>query len=177
MPDNLALPEPGGGLAFLVARLPFYFSLLFCPPSPKGKDIPPTRARRALFPSGEGGDLKFSYARGFAPCIPGAEPGRHRLFLWKASSGGGLRLLRGGVRGGVAVPGGGLARVVACLPFYFSLLFCLHPPDPLPGGKGETKGYFMQGASPLASPALNRLRHLQTLPFRYPGASLPWNRA
>ena len=60
------------GLAFLVARLPFYFSLLFCPPSPKGKDIPPTRARRALFPSGEGGDFRLFYARGFAPCIPGA---------------------------------------------------------------------------------------------------------
>ena len=29
------------------------------------------------------------------------------------------------------------------------------PPNPLPGGKGETLGYFMQGASPLASPGLN----------------------
>ena len=55
-PADLATVVPGGGLAFLVAFLPFYFSLLFCPPSPKGKDIPPTRARRALFPSGEGGD-------------------------------------------------------------------------------------------------------------------------
>ena len=56
-PADLAVSESaGGGLAFLVACLPFYFSLLFCPPSPKGKDIPPTRARRALFPSGEGGD-------------------------------------------------------------------------------------------------------------------------
>ena len=35
------------------------------------------------------------------------------------------------------------------------LCFCPHPPDPLPGGKGESKGYFMQGASPLASPGLN----------------------
>ena len=37
----------------------------------------------------------------------------------------------------------------------FRLLSCPHPPDPLPGGKGETLGYFMQGASPLASPRLN----------------------
>ena len=34
----------------------------------------------------------------------------------------------------------------------FSLLSFPHPPAPLPGGKGENQGYFMQGASPLASP-------------------------
>ena len=50
-------------------------------------------------------------------------------------------------------------------------------PTPFPSGEGGDQGYFMQGASPLASPALNRLRHLQTLPFRCSGASLPWNRA
>ena len=45
------------------------FSLLSCP-------HPPTP-----FPSGEGGDLRLFYARGFAPCIPGAVPGRHWLSL------------------------------------------------------------------------------------------------
>ena len=30
-----------------------------------------------------------------------------------------------------------------------------YPPSPLPGGKGETKAFFMQGAAPLASPRLN----------------------
>ena len=39
--------------------------------------------------------------------------------------------------------------------FYFSLIFCPHPPDPLPAGKGEIKVIFMQGAKPLASPGLN----------------------
>ena len=110
--------------------------LLFCPPSPKGKDIPPARARRALFPGGEGGDLKFSYARGFAPCIPGIKP---------------LAALTEPAK---QVPGGGLP----CLSpanHAFSLLFCPHPPCPRPGGKGENQSFLMQGASPLASPRLN----------------------
>ena len=32
----------------------------------------------------------------------------------------------------------------------------------------------MQGASPLASPGLNCLRHLQTLPYRYPAKGSLW---
>ena len=61
---SLPLWYPAGGVAVLVARLPFTLAL-FLPPSPR----PPSQR--------EGGDSKFSYARGFAPCIPGAEPGRH----------------------------------------------------------------------------------------------------
>ena len=88
--------------ACLFGRPPaFYFSFNSAP-------IPPTP-----FPSGEGGELKFSYARGFAPCIPGAEPGRHGLLLWKAGSGGGTSPLAGRGGGGVAVPGGGRRGVVA----------------------------------------------------------------
>ena len=37
----------------------------FCPPSPKGKDRPPTP-----FPSGEGGEPKFIFARGYRPLHP-----------------------------------------------------------------------------------------------------------
>ena len=55
---NLRWRYPAGGLPSLS---PAYlaFSFFSCPYPP-----PP-------FPSGEGGDFKFSYARGFAPCIPG----------------------------------------------------------------------------------------------------------
>ena len=66
---SLPLWRPAG--ACFVCRL---FPLpLICFPAP----YPPARARRALFPGGEGGDLRLFYARGSAPCIPGAEPARH----------------------------------------------------------------------------------------------------
>ena len=59
--------------------------------------------------------------------------------------------------------------MVACLPCLWFAFLPPIPPAPFPGGEGGDQGYFMQGASPLAFPALNRLRHLQTLPCRYPG--------
>ena len=51
-------------------RLPTLPLALFLPPSPL-----PALAERSS--RREGGDSKFSYARGCAPCIPGAEPARH----------------------------------------------------------------------------------------------------
>ena len=121
--------------------------------------IPPTRARRALFPSGKGGDFWFSYARGFAPCIPGAEPGRHR-------SRGAYHALAGDL------PGWSLADLAVSESAGVACLACRLPPLPLalilppsprpalaerssPPGKGEIFGFLMQGASPLASPGLN----------------------
>ena len=71
-PADSALQVPSGGLPSWLPAAPA-FSLLCCP-------IPPTRARRALFPAGRGRPRLF-HARGEAPCIPGAEPGRHRLSL------------------------------------------------------------------------------------------------
>ena len=58
----------------------------------------------------------------------------------------------------------------------FCFPFCpLSPQPPSPAGKGETYSFLMQGASPLASPGLNCLRHLQNLPSRCPaGGGLPW---
>ena len=65
--QSLLLQCPAGGVSgWSPAALAF--GLLFCP-------HPPTP-----FPRGEGGDFWFSYARGFAPCIPEVEPARHWLF-------------------------------------------------------------------------------------------------
>ena len=50
------------------------------------------------------------------------------------------------------------ACLLCRLPTYpaFSLFFCPPiPPSPFPGGEGGDQGYFMQGASPLASPGRN----------------------
>ena len=55
----------------------------------------------------------------------------------------------------------------------FSLLPCPLSPSPFPNGEGEIYGYFMQGAPPLASPAFNRLRHLQTFSNMNPAGACP----
>ena len=54
------------------------------------------------------------------------------------------------------------------------------PPTPFPAGEGGDQGYFMQGASPLASPGLGGMRHwvcffgcLPPLPLAYFAAPLP----
>ena len=67
---------PGGGACLLCRLLTLPLAYFFAP-------IPQPPSRR------EGGDFLFSYARGFAPCIPGAEPGRHWFAppLWKTQWG------------------------------------------------------------------------------------------
>ena len=98
----------------------------FLPPSPR----PPSRW--------EGGDFWFSYARGSAPCIPGAEPAQHWL------------------NRGAGAPGTPAAKPARHWLFSaMSVLFYPHPPCPLPGGKGETKVILCKGLRPLASPGLN----------------------
>ena len=62
-----------------------------------------------------------------------------------------------GVAGSASVSG---ARRMACLlcrppPLPLALLFCPYPPAPPSQREGGDQGYFMQGASPLASPRLN----------------------
>ena len=51
-------------------------------------------------------------------------------------------------------PQGGLPFGLPAAPD-FSLLFCPHPPDPLPGGKGETKVISCKGLRPLHPRGLN----------------------
>ena len=135
-------PVPGGGVpGWSPANPPF--SLLFCPLSP--------------FPAGRGRPKFFFYARGFAPCIPGAG--------WGAALGKGANHAPGGGRapygaggGGIPVPGGVLAFFAACPP---CLRFTFLPLSPQPPSRreGGDQSFFMQGASPLASPGLGGARH------------------
>ena len=139
LPAGSAVPVPEGGLpalspAYHAICLPFF-------------PHPPVRARRALFPAGRGRPRLF-HARGFAPCSPEAEPGRHGLFLWKTVPQGGacprgcrLALLYRRPRGGVFR--------LACLPCHLFTVFP-HPPVPLPlRGRGRLKVISCKGLRPL----------------------------
>ena len=112
---------------------------LACFPAP----IPP-----APFPSGEGGDLRLFYARGSAPCIPGAVPGRHWLSLR-------CRKPKGGAQGGSRLPtlplwypAEGLPSLLpACL---FTLAYFL-PPSPRPPSRregGDLRFFYARGSAP-----------------------------
>ena len=69
-------------------------------------------------------------------------------------------------------PAGG---VLSLSPAYSAFSFCFSPYPPSPRsqsalprrGRGRLKVYFAGGFAP-GTPALNRLRHLQTLPYRHP---------
>ena len=50
-----------------------------------------------------------------------------------------------------------------------SFLCCPYPPTPFPGGEGGDSKIILPGATAPGTPAFDRLRHLQTLPCRYPG--------
>ena len=112
----------GGGRVRLVggffSRLPIPPLAFFTAPLPRRGRIDPRPRSQSALPLRGRGRLSFFHARGFAPCIPGGEPGRHLQPQQKR------------------YPAGGLP----CLPpadHAFSFLYCPHPPDPLPVGKGE----------------------------------------
>ena len=144
-----------GGLRFWSPAAPAV-SFLCCPYPP---DPLPRRGR---------GRPRLFHARGDAPCIPSIKPLAAQAEPEKQAPGGGLP---------PALPVDTAAVMfawAACVfgrlpPLPLAFFVAPIPPTPFPGGEGGDQGYFMQGASPLASPAFDRLRHLQTLPCRYPG--------
>ena len=65
-------------------------------------------------------------------------------------------------------PAGGLPSLSPAYPLPLALLLPPSPPTPFPSGEGGDQGYFMQGASPLASPGLDGARHGLNLRSRHP---------
>ena len=114
-----------GGLPSLSPANPT-FSLLSCPLSPQ----PPS-------PEGKGEIFLFSYARGFAPCIPGIRPPAALTEPAMQVTGGGLLPLRHLFALPLWFPAGGLPSLSPAAPA-FSFLSCpLSPRPPSPVGKGE----------------------------------------
>ena len=136
--------------------------LLCRPPPPPlacfSAPYPPARARRAIFPGGEGGDQGY-FMQGASPLAsPRLNPrGTGSICRCRRLNGGGVppALL---ARRALAVPSGGLPSLSPAAPA-FSLLFCpLSPQPPSPVGKGETKVISCKGLRPLhprAEPGLN----------------------
>ena len=97
---------------------------------------------------------------------PGAEPGRHGG-RWRFPHPGGVCPLRRRLNLPPQRPRG-VWWFWLPADSAFSLLSCPPSPDPLPQwGRGCPKVYFAGGFAP-GTPALNRLRHVQTLPSRHP---------
>ena len=135
-----AVPAPEGGLVFRLACLPCHLFTVF-PPSPR----PPSQR--------EGGEQGY-FMQGASPLAsPGLNPGGTGFSFGKQCPKGAcprgcrLALLYRRPRGGLSFASPAYHAI--CLPFL--------PPSPRPPSRreGGDQGYFMQGASPLASPRLN----------------------
>ena len=134
-PVRRALAAPGGGHGNF-GHLPTLPLVCFSAPIP-----PPP------FPAGRGGTLGY-FMQGAPPLAsPGLEPRRHlfALPLWKTQWGACPAGFRFGGRW--RHPAGGLPFLPPAYPA-FGLLFCPHPPAPLPGGKGENITLFRRGLRP-----------------------------
>ena len=102
----------------------------------------------APLPGGKGETLRLFYARGFAPCIPGAEPGRHLQNLPSGCPEWGFAPCGAGM-GGVPAPGGGRGGFGRPPAFYFSFVFAPIPPTPFPPGRGRLRLFSCKGLRPL----------------------------
>ena len=122
LPADLALPEPGGG-ACLFGCLPTLPLASILPPNPPPPDPLPLRGR---------GRIKVFLCKGLRPLHP-----QHLTAC------GTYRACQAGTLWGACFP----CRLPA---FYFSLISFPHPPDPLPGGKGENQSLFRRGLPPPA---------------------------
>ena len=165
LPDNLAVAIPDGGHGGFTRRI---FLPPQCPAGARGgftrriyqpyhKVFPPS-PRPALAerssPMGKGEIFGF--------LMQGASPlASPRLNPGGAGAGGGVSCASGGLprRCRINLPSlsptggsGGLGRRLN-LPHH--RFFVPIPPTPFPHGEGGAQGYFVQGASPLASPGLN----------------------
>ena len=127
---------PGGGACLLCRLLTLPLAYFFAP-------IPQPPSRR------EGGDYRLFFARGCAPCIPGAEPGRHWFAppLWKTQWG-----ACPGVAGSAGVSGTRRGACLLCrlpaLPLDF--FSAPYPPAPLPRwGRGRFFVFLCKGLRPL----------------------------
>ena len=137
-----AAAVPGGGRVCFAA---YYLPPLACFPAP----YPPNPRSQGALPRRGRGRPKVYFAGGFAPGTPALNRLRHLQNLPPLCPAGACLLCR--------LPTPPLASLSAP-----------YPPDPLPRrGRGCPKVYFAGGFAP-GTPALNRLRHLQNPPYRFP---------
>ena len=139
-------------------------SMISCPHPPS----PP-------FPLRGRGSLKVYFAGGLRPRHPCTEPPTALANAAVQVPGGGACPAGRRVGKHWRCPAGGLPGRSATRPT-FSFISFPHPPAPFPlRGRGSLKVYFAGGFAP-GTPALNRLRHLQTLPYRNPAVVCPAGR-
>ena len=138
--NRVGLWGAGGAQGGQSPACPFTLACFSAPLPRRGRISPrPALAERSS-PPGKG-ETKGYFMQGASPLAsPGLNPGGT------------------GFSCGKRYPRGGLPSLSPASPA-FSLLFCPHPPDPLPGGKGEIQSLFRRGLPPPAPLQPGGMRH------------------